>query len=249
MPFTLSHPAAVLPLRRLGLPMSALVAGSMVPDIPVFFSWPGVYGFTHSPLGVVTADPVLAVAALALWFCLIRDAVVDLSPDPVRSRLTARARPTRRQWLLAPVAAAVGAMTHVGWDAFTHHDRWGVRQVPWLAADHGGLAGHAWLQYGSSVFGFAVVGAASVAWLRAAPRGPLRPPRHASGPAVLAGIGAIAVAASAAAALANLPDGVRTAAYHGIVTAVMTLATGLLLIAVGWRVARWRRPLAGPDPT
>ncbi|MCL9796469.1 DUF4184 family protein, partial [Frankia sp. AgKG'84/4] len=160
MPFTLSHPAAVLPLRRLGLPMSALVVGSMVPDIPVFLGWPGVYRFTHSPLGVASADPVLAMAALAVWFWLIRDAVVDLSPGLVRSRLAARARPTRRQWLLAPAAAAVGAMTHVGWDAFTHHDRWGVRQVPWLSADHRGLAGHAWLQYGSSVVGFAVVGAA-----------------------------------------------------------------------------------------
>ncbi len=238
MPFTLSHPAAVLPLRRLGLPMSALVAGSMVPDIPVFFSWPGVYRVTHSPLGVGSADPVLAMAALAVWFWLIRDALVDLSPGLVRSRLALRARLTRRQWLLAPVAAAVGALTHVGWDAFTHPDRWGVRQVPWLGVDHGGLAGYAWLQYGSSVFGFAVVVAAGIAWLRAAPRMPLRPPRHSSGPAILAGIGAIAAAAGAAAALANLPHGVHTSAYHGIVTIVMTLATGVLLIAAGWRVAR-----------
>ena len=34
MPVTGSHPAAVLPLMRLGFVPSALVIGSMVPDLP-----------------------------------------------------------------------------------------------------------------------------------------------------------------------------------------------------------------------
>ena len=34
MPFTGSHPAAVLPLLRTSLPASALVAGSLAPDVP-----------------------------------------------------------------------------------------------------------------------------------------------------------------------------------------------------------------------
>jgi hypothetical protein len=36
MPFTLSHPAAVLPLAGTGFPVAALVAGSMAPDVPMF---------------------------------------------------------------------------------------------------------------------------------------------------------------------------------------------------------------------
>lgn len=44
MPVTIAHPAAVLPLRGLGLPLSAMVIGSMAPDLPVFSrSW-GIYG-------------------------------------------------------------------------------------------------------------------------------------------------------------------------------------------------------------
>src|SRR5581483_12465816 len=37
VPFTLAHPAAVLPLRRRGLVFSALVVGSMAPDFEYFF--------------------------------------------------------------------------------------------------------------------------------------------------------------------------------------------------------------------
>ena len=32
MPLTPAHPAVVLPLQRLGLPLSALVAGAVAPD-------------------------------------------------------------------------------------------------------------------------------------------------------------------------------------------------------------------------
>ncbi|QWC85882.1 DUF4184 family protein [Nocardioidaceae bacterium] len=35
MPVTVAHPAAILPLRRLGLPTAALAAGAMAPDVPL----------------------------------------------------------------------------------------------------------------------------------------------------------------------------------------------------------------------
>jgi len=36
VPFTGSHPAAVLPLLRTPLPSAALVIGSLVPDLPYY---------------------------------------------------------------------------------------------------------------------------------------------------------------------------------------------------------------------
>ena len=51
MPFTGSHPAAVLPLMRWGLMPSALVIGSMVPDLPYFLPVPDL-GNTHSLIGL-----------------------------------------------------------------------------------------------------------------------------------------------------------------------------------------------------
>ena len=40
MPITFAHPAAVLPLARTGLPLTALAIGSMVPDLPMFVRLP-----------------------------------------------------------------------------------------------------------------------------------------------------------------------------------------------------------------
>ncbi|MCM3922114.1 DUF4184 family protein [Frankia sp. AiPs1] len=241
MPFTLSHPAAVLPLRRLGLPMSAMVVGSMVPDVPVFFEWPKFYRLTHSLLGVVTVAPVLSLVALGVWFCLTRDPLVDLAPEPVRLRLAPRARLTGRQWRLAPVAAAVGAATHVGWDDFTHENRWGVRQVAWLRAEHGALPGFKWLQYGMSVAGLVLVAAAIVAHLRALPRRARRPRRHPSESVVLPAVVVVAAGVGGVVGLANVPRGLHAVTFHGVVTGVLALVAGLLLVAVGWQAAA-RRP-------
>jgi len=52
LPFTLAHPAAVLPLRRTGLVFSALVVGSMAPDFPYFLSVSDAIRWGHSTRGV-----------------------------------------------------------------------------------------------------------------------------------------------------------------------------------------------------
>src|SRR5690242_2688651 len=110
---TLAHPMAVLPLRGRGLPTTGLVVGSMVPDVGVFLRWYDGYELSHSPLGIVTLDLALGTALTAVWFLLVRDAVVDMAPGPVRARLVPRHRPAPREWWLTPVAVTLGAATHV----------------------------------------------------------------------------------------------------------------------------------------
>ena len=132
MPMTLSHPAAVLPLRRHGMPMAAMVIGSMVPDVPRFMRWSSGYRVSHSYTGVFTVNLIGALVVLDCWNAFVRDALVDLAPDVFRVRLAARNRLSRRQWLLAPAAAVLGSVTHLAWDAFTHPGRWGVAHVAWL---------------------------------------------------------------------------------------------------------------------
>ncbi|NUP44592.1 MAG: DUF4184 family protein, partial [Streptomyces sp.] len=90
MPFTFSHPAAVLPLLPGGRPRgplvaSALVAGSLAPDVP-YFTESLVHGtfrygeFTHSLLGVPTADVAIAALLAAGWHWLLREPLVALLP-------------------------------------------------------------------------------------------------------------------------------------------------------------------------
>ncbi|WP_282944147.1 DUF4184 family protein [Cellulomonas endometrii] len=141
MPFTLAHPAAVLPLARGPLVPSALVAGSLSPDVPYFLPVPRSAGSwyepfvnataTHSWPGAVTAAVPLAAALLGLWWVVrapLRSLVAtgqDQRRVP-RSRQPARAIP----WVL--VSLTLGVLTHVAWDAFTHGDGAVVQKMAWL---------------------------------------------------------------------------------------------------------------------
>jgi len=246
VPVTLAHPAAVLPLRGLGLPLSALVIGSMAPDLPVFAQAWGVYGFTHDLAGIVTVDLAVSLLLLAFWDCWGRDALVDLAPSRVRDRLPARARIGKTAWVLAPLAAVVGSATHVGWDAFTHPGRWGVRLVPWLQEQHGALSGQQWAQYGSGVVGLLVVGAAMLAVARRPALGVRRPRRLES--ATLPVAVALAAATSVTTFLVRLAaDPFRTAAFHAAVVGIVALAVVIGVLAVAW--SRAPAPTTSSDTT
>ncbi|GAB2838745.1 DUF4184 family protein [Streptomyces deserti] len=187
MPFTLSHAAAVLPAVRADgtgratLVPAVLVAGSFSPDLTYYAAsvLPGAMEFgdvTHSFPGVFTVDVLLAWALVGLWL-LVREPLVALLPRGRQGRpawLTrcgaarARVRPSLvARWY---VSAALGALTHVVWDAFTHLDRWGMRLFPVLGREVAGSPLYWYLQYGGSAVA-AVVIAVFVAYaLRRAPR-------------------------------------------------------------------------------
>ncbi len=241
MPLTLSHPVAVLPLRRLGLPMAALVLGSMAPDAPVFARWTAAYVVTHSPVGVVTIDVVLVLVALGVWSVLVRDALVDLAPTYVRSRLAPQARLSSRQWMLAPLAGAVGAASHVVWDAFTHLDGWGVQHVSWLRAEHGGLAAYSWAQYGSGVVGLAILGVVAVRHLRSLPVLRIDRPPRVLGSAVLGVLLGGAVLVGLVAGVRAVGEGLRAVAFDVVVASVVALGVGTALTCAVWQAAASRR--------
>lgn len=240
MPMTLAHPAVVLPLGRLGLPMAALVLGSMVPDLPVFVRDWQAYHVTHGIPGVLTIDLVVTLVLLLVWDRVVRDALVDLSPDVVRRRLPARHRLSRRAWLLAPVAAWVGSASHVAWDLFTHPGRWGVRQVPWLTELHGPLLGHQWAQHVSGVLGLGVVVLVAATRLRRLP-----PTRQPAGRALPAGLLPALLAAAAVyatvAGLSRRQEGLELVAFHGVVGGIVGGSVAVLTAAALWQVAA-RRP-------
>ncbi|GHB14448.1 MULTISPECIES: DUF4184 family protein [Streptomyces] len=175
MPFTLSHAVAVLPgIRRSGagrgpLFASALVAGSFAPDMTYYADTviPGAMEFgavTHSVPGVFTVDVLVTAAVVALWL-LLREPLVALLPATRRGRVYAFVRGRRWDpgapvlpaavWFV--VSAAIGAGTHVVWDAFTHHSRWGTELVPVLSRSVGGHPVFQLVQYGSSAVALTVL--------------------------------------------------------------------------------------------
>lgn len=246
VPITLAHPAAVLPLRGLGLPTSALVVGSMAPDAPLFAGWWRGYAVTHGVVGILTVDLLVTLAVLALWWTVLRDALVDLAPAPVRLRLPARVSFSRQQWLLAVPAAWLGALTHVVWDAFTHPGRWGSRNIAWLATEHAGLPGAKWLQYSSGIVGMAVVAAVVVRHVRRCPPGPPRAAPVLS-PVALPAVAATALATGFVTLLARASDGLHAMAFLAVVHTLVAAGFLVVVACATWHVAR-RRLLAASRP-
>ncbi|MCM0673180.1 DUF4184 family protein [Micromonospora phytophila] len=171
MPFTGSHVAAVLPLTRSAwLVPSALVIGSMVPDLPYYVPLPVEATLTHSLAGVLGVDVVLGLVAVALWHGLLARFLIAISPVRLRDRLPPparrRSRPAVRVAMVV-VSLVVGAATHVVWDSFTHDGMWGTAHIGWLAESHLGTAGYRWAQRVSGVVGAAAVVVWLVRWWRA----------------------------------------------------------------------------------
>ncbi|MFJ8886333.1 DUF4184 family protein [Streptomyces sp. NPDC102402] len=175
MPFTLSHAAAVLPgIRRSGvgrgpLVASALVAGSFAPDLTYYADTvvPRAMEFgevTHAVWGVFTVDVLITGALVALWL-MLREPLVALLPGSVQGRVHTFLRGRRREpgrpvpreaaWFV--LSAVIGSGTHVVWDAFTHHDRWGTELIPVLGRSVGGHPVFQLVQYGSSAVALVVL--------------------------------------------------------------------------------------------
>jgi hypothetical protein len=222
MPFTLAHPAAILPLRGLRyLRTAPLIIGAMTPDLPYYV--PARFGHfgpeTHRVMGSFTTCLALGYAALGGVFLLRRPLTALLSARARWLCLSALAPFSRqpREWALAPLSIILGVWTHLLWDSFTHNDGWMVRRVAALSAPvsflwYSGTVCHV-LQYLSSALGLA----AMALWYRRLPAPPAAPaepgaPRSSVGPVlVLVAAAAILIGAvQAIQAFSHLPVVYRT---------------------------------------
>lgn len=184
MPFTPTHVLAVVPvaaLARAALPFAALAVGSMVPDVPLFVPFAPGYAVTHSFPGLFTACLPMGVAGFVVFEWVMKRPLLALLPEAARRRCGRVARPgpapSIRSAAAVSAAVVLGALTHVVWDAFTHHGRWGTRLLPWLNTTVLTLAGwplrgYKLLQFGSAAVGLPLLGLLALAWLGRQPVGP-----------------------------------------------------------------------------
>src|SRR6478735_3646973 len=90
MPFTLSHPAAILPLTLLPkrwISLTGLVVGSMSPDMEYFLRMGVESRWSHSFGGIFFFDLPAGILFCFLFHCIIRDALFANLPLIFKSRL------------------------------------------------------------------------------------------------------------------------------------------------------------------
>jgi hypothetical protein len=251
MPFTPSHIAAVLPFGRVNaLPLAALAAGSMSPDLPYYLPALGFLNrWTHTAVGFFSVDVLLGVALWALWRSAAAP-LYDLSPAAVRERWDPPGWTT--SWWAVPLAVAVGAATHVGWDEFTHAGRYATTHLGLLAASYPGplgpLAGYRYAQYASGAIGLAVIVLAALRQHRT-----LKPPVPQPGLARVVPWLCLAASAAGAGVRIIAGGGVRApwdalafAAFTGgIGAAAATLLVVCWCTAAAPRVVGWARAGSG----
>jgi hypothetical protein len=245
VPFTGSHPAAVLPLLGTPLPASALVIGSIAPDVPYFLAGRPM-GDTHTALAVLSTDLLIGAAVWLVWHGLFAGPALAAAPSGVRARLDGRVRVGVRVRLrsvrdaaLTVLALVVGAATHVLWDEFTHDWGWGPAHLGALRATIGELPGYGWAQYASGVLGALVIGWWSRRWWVRTPPRPV-PPSGWVARWVWPGLLVIAAVAGVLAATGH-PD-VGSAGFAGATRGGFAAGVAALVLAVGWHLRRLRVP-------
>jgi hypothetical protein len=239
VPFTLSHPAAVLPLLRSPLLPSALVAGSVAPDLPSYLPLPVHPAQTHALPTAAGTDLVLGVALLVVFHLLLRAPLVALAPEGLRRRLPDHIRLRRSAIPVVVASVALGAATHLAWDACTQVDGAAVQAIPLLWTTVVGphrlfnVVG-----YASSAGGLVTLGWWTHRWYRRTPPTQTSPPGLAgfARRCVLTGM---AIAATLGASLAATRPQAQVSGYD-LVRALLLGAGSVAALAVGCYAVAWQ---------
>lgn len=128
MPFTLAHPAAVIPLyKKAGkyFSLTGLIAGSIIPDFEYFINFHSRSEISHSWRGVFVFDLPGALLLAVLFHLCIKQTLIPNLPKKYFDHLNHYIYFNWFMWLKKNfsvffVSAFIGIVTHIAWDAISH---------------------------------------------------------------------------------------------------------------------------------
>jgi hypothetical protein len=134
MPFTLAHPAAILPFKRFCpryLNFPALIAGSVSPDASYFLDRFDLGPFAHHPIkGFLFGIPAGLIILAA--FYLLRSPALKMLPHRYREIFQPLLSHPSGSPLGIFLSLMLGVATHIVWDNFTHNHSWMAHHVVFL---------------------------------------------------------------------------------------------------------------------
>lgn len=177
MPFTGAHPAAIIPFIKHKFILSALVFGSIAPDIGYYVGFETPNRITHSVIGIFLFSLPVGFLSLMIFHYVLKRPLFELLPDSLRSRLFGHIKTFRGfsngRFRLVVLSLIIGAFTHIAWDTLTHEKDWVlhgftfVKQVV-MTTEKGSIQIHHLFQHGSTVVGLVIIVIWLVRWFQEA---------------------------------------------------------------------------------
>jgi len=188
MPFTFSHPAAVLPFAKVfkrNLSATGLVIGSMVPDFEYFIRMSTTSLYSHNWEGLVWFDIPLGFVLVIVYEFFVKDKLIARLPAGMNRRFFGfrgyTGYYTLQYLIIIILSVALGAASHIVWDGFTHPQGLFINQFPILMRVVPVYDYHLYvftiLQHGSSAIGALII------WISylTLPKGELTRVKHTAG--------------------------------------------------------------------
>lgn len=144
MPFTFSHPAIVLPLKKAKprwFSVNGLVIGSMAPDFLYFFKMDGNADFGHTLAGIFLYDLPISFLIAITFHLWVRNILIMHLPSPLDKKYFKFLSFNfihflRKKWLSFTISVLIGVLSHLFWDSLFTPQGWIYYQAPSLFSKH-----------------------------------------------------------------------------------------------------------------
>lgn len=165
MPFTISHAAIVLPLKKFKphlFSTTGLVFGSFAPDLEYFTRMRILATHGHDWIGAIYFDIPLALVYCFVFHLFVRNILIKNLPNFISERFVDIIdfnwiKYFKSNGFIVLISVIIGIYSHLIWDAFTHEWGFFVKEISliskvWISAVLE-LEGYKVLQYVSSIIG------------------------------------------------------------------------------------------------
>lgn len=140
MPFTLAHPAIVLPLvKSKRISATALVIGTMIPDFKFYLQLKENSLSEDQGLAMIGFDFILVLIFSLLFHLLLKKPLIEHLPILWSQKTQENFNFHWKDYFIQNkfivlVSASLGIASHIVWDAFTHHNGFFVEWFPFLSS-------------------------------------------------------------------------------------------------------------------
>ena len=159
MPFTLSHPAIILPfLKSKKWSATALIVGAMSPAFEYFFRMRMQREISHSLLGIFTIDFPLGFIVMFTFHQIIKKPLLENAPVFLQKRLRELKESNWVDYFKNNVVTVllsffIGTVSHIFWDSMTHWDGFMVQSFSFFNVELFSLPFYKIAQHISSIIG------------------------------------------------------------------------------------------------